>query len=248
MHNHIDTLNQRLDMLQNLVPDAKITLAHGQMHERILEKIMHDFYHRKYHVLLCTTIIENGIDIPTVNTLIIDRADHLGLSQMHQLRGRVGRSNQQAYAYLIVPDEKAMTSDAKKRIDAIAAMDSLGAGFNLATHDLEIRGAGELLGEAQTGQMHTLGYQLYTELLEKTIQKIRTGRMTSVDKIDLAQHCELTLHCSTLIPEHTIGDVHARLNAYKEISQCKNEAELDALYISFVDRFGLLPESMKRLF
>ncbi|MCA2423767.1 transcription-repair coupling factor, partial [Vibrio alginolyticus] len=179
LHNQVETIEKTAEDLQKLIPEARITVAHGQMRERELERIMNDFYHQRFNVLVCTTIIETGIDVPTANTIIMDRADNLGLAQLHQLRGRVGRSHHQAYAYLLTPHPKAMTKDAIKRLDAIASLEDLGAGFTLATHDLEIRGAGELLGDEQSGQIQSVGFTLYMEMLEQAVEALKEGKEPS---------------------------------------------------------------------
>jgi transcription-repair coupling factor (superfamily II helicase) len=208
---------------------------------------MLDFHKQRFNVLLCSTIIESGIDIPNANTIVINRADRFGLAQLHQLRGRVGRSHHRAYAYLVVPDKRSITSDARKRLDAIAAMDELGAGFTLATHDLEIRGAGELLGEEQSGQMAEVGFSLYTELLERAVRSIKAGKLPDVD----APHdrgAEVQLNVPALIPDDYLPDVHARLTLYKRISSARSVEELRELQVEMIDRFGLLPDQAKHLF
>ena len=208
---------------------------------------MLDFYHQRFNCLVCTTIIESGIDVPNANTIIMNRADKFGLAQMHQLRGRVGRSHHRAYAYLVVPDQRSITADAKKRLDAIAAMDELGAGFTLATHDLEIRGAGELLGEEQSGQMAEVGFSLYTELLERAVRSIRQGKLPDVDAHE-ARGAEVELRVPALIPDDYLPDVHTRLTLYKRISSARDADELRELQVEMIDRFGLLPEPAKNLF
>lgn len=247
LHNKVETILRIQDELTTLMPEARIIVAHGQMPERQLEQVMADFYHGRFNVLLSTTIIETGIDNPNANTIIINRADHFGLAQLHQLRGRVGRSHHQAYAYLLIPGIKLITKDAKKRLDAISALEDLGIGFTLATHDLEIRGAGEILGEEQSGQMHEVGFSLYMELLEKAINAIREGK-----SVDLAQPlhtgCEIDCGVSALIPDDYMMDVHLRLVFYKRITMCKTEDELRQLQIELIDRFGLLPTPVKNLF
>jgi transcription-repair coupling factor (superfamily II helicase) len=217
------------------------------MPERELERVMLDFHKQRFNVLLSTTIIESGIDIPNANTIIINRAAKFGLAQLHQLRGRVGRSHHRAYAYLVIPDRKAITDDARKRLDAISAMDELGAGFTLATHDLEIRGAGELLGEEQSGQMTEVGFSLYTELLERAVRSIRQGKLPDVDVVQ-ARGADVELHIPALIPDDYLPDVHTRLTLYKRISSAKNSEELRELQVEMIDRFGLLPDPAKNLF
>lgn len=247
LHNDVESIGRMQRQLEELVPEARIGVAHGQMPERELERVMLDFHKQRYNVLLSTTIIESGIDIPNANTIIIHRADRFGLAQLHQLRGRVGRSHHRAYAYLVVPDRKAMTDDARKRLDAIAAMDELGAGFTLATHDLEIRGAGELLGEEQSGQMAEVGFSLYTELLERAVNSIRQGKLPDVDAHD-ARGAEVELRVPALIPEDYLPDVHGRLTLYKRISGARDAEQLRELQVEMIDRFGLLPDAAKHLF
>ncbi|HLT43758.1 MAG TPA: transcription-repair coupling factor, partial [Luteimonas sp.] len=247
LHNDVESIGRMQRQLQELVPDARIGIAHGQMPERELEKVMLDFHKQRFNVLLCSTIIESGIDIPNANTIIINRADRFGLAQLHQLRGRVGRSHHRAYAYLVVPDARSITSDAQKRLDAIASMDELGAGFTLATHDLEIRGAGELLGEDQSGQMAEVGFSLYTELLERAVRSIRQGKLPDVDE-PAYRGAEVELHAPALIPEDYLPDVHTRLTLYKRISSARDEDGLRELQVEMIDRFGLLPPAAKQLF
>ena len=246
VHNSVDTIARATEQLSALVPEARIVVGHGQMRERELEQVMLDFYHRRSNVLVCTTIIESGIDVPTANTIVIDRADRFGLAQLHQLRGRVGRSHHQAYAYLIAPPRNAMSGDAAKRLEAIESLDDLGAGFVLATHDLEIRGAGELLGEEQSGQIHEIGFALYMDLLERAVAALRAGRQPELER-PLHHGPEIELHVPALLPDSFLPDVHARLVMYKRISGVGSEAELDDLQTEIVDRFGLLPEPAKNL-
>ena len=247
LHNDVESIGRMHRELQELVPEARIGVAHGQMPERELERVMLDFHKQRFNVLLSTTIIESGIDIPNANTIIINRADRFGLAQLHQLRGRVGRSHHRAYAYLVVPDHRSITADAKKRLDAIAAMDELGAGFTLATHDLEIRGAGELLGEDQSGQMAEVGFSLYTELLERAVRSIKRGELPDVDATE-ARGAEVELHVPALIPEDYLPDVHTRLTLYKRIAGARDADELRELQVEMIDRFGLLPDPAKYLF
>lgn len=217
------------------------------MRERELEKIMSEFYHRKYQVLICTTIIETGIDIPSANTIIIDRADKLGLAQLHQLRGRVGRSHHQAYAYLFTPKDAIITPDALKRLDAIRSLENLGAGFMLASHDMEIRGTGNFLGDEQSGHIETIGYNLYMELLNKTIDAIRSG--TAVDLNDLeGDSCEVDLKVSALLPDDYIIDVNQRLILYKRLAGLENTSQLEEIKLEIRDRFGKIPEAVDNLF
>ncbi|HJR72653.1 MAG TPA: transcription-repair coupling factor [Luteimonas sp.] len=247
LHNDVESIGRMQRELQELVPEARIGIAHGQMPERELEKVMLDFHKQRFNVLLCSTIIESGIDIPNANTIIINRADKFGLAQLHQLRGRVGRSHHRAYAYLVIPDQRSITSDARKRLDAISAMDELGAGFTLATHDLEIRGAGELLGEDQSGQMAEVGFSLYTELLERAVRSIKRGELPDADAPP-SRGAEVELHVPALIPEDYLPDVHARLTLYKRISSARDAEELRELQVEMIDRFGLLPDAAKHLF
>ena len=247
LHNDVESIGRMQRDLQELVPEARIGVAHGQMPERELEQVMLDFQKQRFNVLLCTTIIESGIDIPNANTIIINRADRFGLAQLHQLRGRVGRSHHRAYAYLVVPDKRAMSGDAQRRLDAIAAMDELGAGFTLATHDLEIRGAGELLGEDQSGQMAEIGFSLYTELLERAVRSIRQGKLPDLDA-GTAHGADVELHLPSLIPHEYLPDVHTRLTLYKRVSSAHDAEELRDLQVEMIDRFGLLPDPAKHLF
>ncbi|MDN3652616.1 transcription-repair coupling factor [Thalassotalea ponticola] len=247
LHNNVKTIEKTAQDLQQLLPEAKITVAHGQMRERELEQIMSDFYHQRFNVLVCTTIIETGIDIPTANTIIMDRADHLGLAQLHQLRGRVGRSHHQAYAYLLTPHPKRMTKDAIKRLDAIAQLEDLGAGFALATHDLEIRGAGELLGEDQSGQMASIGFSLYMDMLDQAVDALKQGKQPALDDLT-AQQTDVDLKLAAILPEDYIGDVNMRLSLYKRIASAKDNDELDDIQVELIDRFGLLPDAAKNLF
>ncbi|MRH01468.1 transcription-repair coupling factor [Xanthomonas sontii] len=248
LHNDVESIGRMQRELSELVPEARIGIAHGQMPERELEKVMLDFQKQRFNVLLSTTIIESGIDIPNANTIVINRADRFGLAQLHQLRGRVGRSHHRAYAYLLVPDRRSITPDAQKRLDAIASMDELGAGFTLATHDLEIRGAGELLGEDQSGQMAEVGFSLYTELLERAVRSIRQGKLPDLDAGEEARGAEVELHVPALIPDDYLPDVHTRLTLYKRISSARDSDGLRELQVEMIDRFGLLPDPVKHLF
>ncbi|MEO5596441.1 MAG: TRCF domain-containing protein, partial [Lysobacteraceae bacterium] len=249
LHNEVDSIERMGRELAELVPEARIRIGNGQMPERELEQVMLDFQRQRFNVLLCTTIIESGIDIPNANTIIINRADRFGLSQLHQLRGRVGRSHHRAYAYLVVPDLRALTSDAGKRLEAIASMEELGAGFTLATHDLEIRGAGELLGDEQSGQMTEIGFSLYTELLERAVRSIRSGKLPGLEDDPADRHgAEIELHLPALIPESYLDDVHARLTLYKRIASARHLDALRDLQSEIVDRFGVLPAQTRNLF
>nr|KAJ9619061.1 hypothetical protein H2204_012872 [Knufia peltigerae] len=248
LHNDVESIGRMQRELSELVPEARIGIAHGQMPERELEKVMLDFQKQRFNVLLSTTIIESGIDIPNANTIIINRADRFGLAQLHQLRGRVGRSHHRAYAYLVVPDRRSITPDAEKRLEAIASMDELGAGFTLATHDLEIRGAGELLGEDQSGQMAEVGFSLYTELLERAVRSIKQGHLPDIDAGEEVRGAEVELHVPALIPDDYLPDVHTRLTLYKRISSARDSDALRELQVEMIDRFGLLPDAAKNLF
>jgi transcription-repair coupling factor (superfamily II helicase) len=247
LHNDVKSIQRVADELSKLVPEARINIAHGQMRERGLEQIMSDFYHQRFNVLVCTTIIETGIDIPSANTILIDRADKFGLAQLHQLRGRVGRSHHQAYAYLMLPQEKKITSDATKRLEAIAAADHLGSGFTLATNDLEIRGAGELLGEEQSGHIQAIGFTLYLEMLDRAVNAIRKGAKPDLNAA-LNTGIDVNLHLPALIPDDYLPDVNMRLTLYKRLSNCETKQHLHELQVEMIDRFGLLPESVKTLF
>ncbi|MBB1487514.1 transcription-repair coupling factor [Oceanospirillum sediminis] len=247
LHNDLKTIENAAEDLRVLVPEARVGVAHGQMPERQLEQLMSDFYHKRFNVLVCSTIIETGIDIPSANTIIIERADKFGLAQLHQLRGRVGRSHHQAYAYLMTPEGKKLTSDAQKRLDAISQAEDLGSGFTLATHDMEIRGAGELLGEGQSGQMEQVGYSLYMEMLEKAVQAIKQGKTPDLDK-PLHTGSEVNLRIPALIPDDYLPDVHSRLIMYKRIANARDDSELKELQVEMIDRFGLLPDALKNLF
>ncbi|WP_077728961.1 transcription-repair coupling factor [Methylocaldum sp. 14B] len=248
LHNKIETMEKAARDLEKLVPVARVRTAHGQMAERELERIMLDFYHQRFNVLLCTTIIESGIDVPTANTIIIHRADLLGLAQLHQIRGRVGRSHHRAYAYLVVPPKSLMTADAVKRLEAIEATGELGAGFMLSSHDLEIRGAGELLGDEQSGQIQEIGLSLYTELLERAVAALKSGKSLDLDMLPHEAGPEIDLQCPALIPDTYLPDVHTRLVLYKRIANAKNEEDLRKLQVEMIDRFGLLPPQTKNLF
>ncbi len=247
LHNEVKTIANTADKIRQLVPEARLAIGHGQMRERHLEKVMSDFYHKRTNVLVCTTIIETGIDIPRANTIIIDRADKFGLAQIHQLRGRVGRSHHQAYAFLLTPHRKAMTSDAVKRLEAITGAEELGSGFILASHDLEIRGAGELLGEDQTGHIQNIGFTLYMEMLERAVAAIKDGKTPNLDR-PLREGTEINLRVAALIPEDYLPDVHDRLILYKRISNATRDQQLRELQVEMIDRFGLLPEPTDTLF
>jgi transcription-repair coupling factor (superfamily II helicase) len=247
VHNRVENIEAAAETLRKLLPEADVRVAHGQMSERELEVVMLDFYHRQFNVLVCTTIIESGIDIPTANTIIIDRADRLGLAQLHQLRGRVGRSHHQAYAYLVAPPMRALSADAVKRLEAIESLEELGSGFALATHDLEIRGAGELLGEGQSGQIQAIGFTLYNELLGRAVAALREGREPDLED-PFTHGPEIEIGVPALIPEDYMPDVHMRLVHYKRIANASSRADLDALQVELIDRFGLLPPPLKTLF
>ena len=249
VHNEVHSIERRGRQVAELAPNARVGIGHGQMPKRALEGVMSDFYHRRCNVLVCSTIIESGIDVPNANTIIVDRADRFGLAQLHQLRGRVGRSHRQAYAYLLKPGEESMTPDAVKRLEAIQRAGDLGIGFTLALHDLEIRGAGELLGKDQSGQIEAIGFTLYMEMLERTINAMKLG--TRID-VDVPLHApgavEVELHLAALIPNDYLPDVHLRLVMYKRIAMAKNQEELAELRVEMIDRFGMLPDAARNLF
>ncbi|WP_110600170.1 transcription-repair coupling factor [Salinicola lusitanus] len=247
LHNEVKTIESSAEKIRELVPEARVGVAHGQLPERALERVMSDFYHKRFNVLVCSTIIETGIDVPSANTIIIERADKFGLAQLHQLRGRVGRSHHQAYAYLLTPPPKAMTKDAIKRLEAITQSDDLGAGFTLASHDMEIRGAGELLGDEQSGQMETVGYSLYMQMLDRAVKAIRAGKTPNIEA-PLDDGTEISLNLPALIPEDYLPDIQQRLIMYKRISSAPDEAALKELQVEMIDRFGLLPAPLKTLF
>ncbi|MCP5328763.1 MAG: transcription-repair coupling factor [Sinobacteraceae bacterium] len=246
VHNEIKDIEKLAADLTKLLPEAQIRIGHGQMRERELEQLMVDFYHRRFDVLLCTTIIESGIDVPSANTIIIDRADRFGLAQLHQLRGRVGRSHHRAYAYLIIPSRKALGADAARRLEALESLEDLGAGFVLATHDLEIRGAGELLGEGQSGEMTEVGLTMYLDMLDRAVKALKAGRKGVIDA-PLAAQSEVEMRVPALLPDDYVGDVHVRLALYKQIASAPDEAGVDELVAELVDRFGELPEPAQNL-
>jgi transcription-repair coupling factor (superfamily II helicase) len=246
LHNEVDTIEHMHARLAKLLPEARIAVAHGQMRERDLERVMRDFYAQRSSLLLCTTIIETGIDVPTANTIVIHRADKFGLAQLHQLRGRVGRSHHQAYAYLLTPPDEAVSANAKKRLEAIQQMEELGSGFYLAMHDLEIRGAGEVLGESQSGEIQEVGFNLYAQMLERAVRALKSGRHVDLEQpLDIST--EINLHTPALLPETYCSDVHERLTLYKRMANCESREQLEELREELVDRFGLLPEPAKAL-
>lgn len=247
LHNDVATIEKTARELEALIPSARIAVAHGQMPERQLEQVMADFYHQRFNILVCSTIIETGIDVPSANTIIIQRADKFGLAQLHQLRGRVGRSHHQAYAYCFTPSFKTMTKEALKRLEALESLEELGSGFMLATQDLEIRGAGELLGEDQSGNMHTIGYHLYMEMLEKTVHSLKSGQKIQ-DIEPTIDTTEIDCHLPAFIPDNYLNDVHSRLILYKRISSAKSKADLEDIQVDMIDRFGLLPDEVRNLF
>ncbi|MBN7798389.1 transcription-repair coupling factor [Parahaliea mediterranea] len=246
LHNEVKTIEQTARKLRELLPELSVAVAHGQMREHQLEQVMSAFYHQQHHILLCTTIVETGIDIPNANTIIIERADRFGLAQLHQLRGRVGRSHHQAYAYLLAPPRSAITPDAEKRLEAIEAAGDLGAGYLLATHDLEIRGAGELLGDEQSGQIHSVGFSLYMQMLEQAVAALRRGEIPNVDA-PLDAGTEVNLHTAALIPEDYLPDINTRLVLYKRIAAATSEEALREIQVEMIDRFGLLPPQVDNL-
>ncbi len=241
LHNEVDTIENMREKLAALLPEARIGLAHGQMRERELEHVMRDFYQQRFNILLCTTIIETGIDIPNANTILMNRADKFGLAQLHQMRGRVGRSHHQAYCYLLVNEPEALTSSARKRLEAIQAMEELGSGFYLAMHDLEIRGAGEVLGESQSGEMQEIGFALYTQMLNEAVKAMKKGQEPDLTQ-PLGVTTEINLHAPALLPTEYCPDVNERLSLYKRLANCETPEELDELTQELIDRFGLLPD------
>ncbi|MFN9707749.1 MAG: TRCF domain-containing protein, partial [Burkholderiales bacterium] len=247
LHNEVETIQNRRNTLQALLPEARIAVAHGQMPERELEKVMKDFVAQRQNVLLCSTIIETGIDVPSANTIIITRADQFGLAQLHQLRGRVGRSHHQAYAYLLVPDVEGLTKQAGQRLQAIQDMEDLGSGFYLAMHDLEIRGAGELLGENQSGNMMEVGFQLYNDMLSEAVRSLKSGKEPDLLS-PLSAVTEINLHAPALLPTEYCGDVHTRLSLYKKLASAANADQIDSLLEEITDRFGKLPPQAQTLF
>jgi transcription-repair coupling factor (superfamily II helicase) len=247
LHNEVETINNRREKLAELIPEARIAIAHGQMPERELEQVMRDFVAQRHNLLLCSTIIETGIDVPTANTIVMSRADKFGLAQLHQLRGRVGRSHHQAYAYLLVPDVEGLTKQAAQRLEAIQQMEELGSGFYLAMHDLEIRGAGEVLGENQSGNMMEIGFQLYNEMLSEAVRSLKAGREPDLLS-PLSATTEINLHSPALLPDAYCGDVHTRLNLYKRLATVDKSDHLDALLEEITDRFGKLPTQGQTLF
>lgn len=246
LHNQVNTIEKVAHDIEALVPEARIGIGHGQMRERELERVMSDFYHKRFNVLVCTTIIETGIDVPSANTIIIHRADKFGLAQLHQLRGRVGRSHHQAYAYLLTPNPRAMTTDAVKRLEAIAQAEDLGSGFTLATHDMEIRGAGELLGDDQSGQIQSVGFSLYMDMLDRAVKAIQAGKEPNIEQ-PLDANIDVNLRLPALIPDDYLPDVHSRLIMYKRLAGASTKEELRELQVEMIDRFGLLPDATKNL-
>jgi transcription-repair coupling factor (superfamily II helicase) len=247
LHNEVETIRTMYEKLAKLLPEARIEIAHGQMPERELEHVMRDFTHQRFNVLLCTTIIETGIDVPTANTIIMNRADKFGLAQLHQLRGRVGRSHHQAYAYLLTPPNGAgVTPSAAKRLEAIQSMEDLGSGFYLSMHDLEIRGAGEVLGENQSGEMQEVGFNLFNDMLNSAVKSLKAGKEPDMNA-PLAVTAEINLNQPALLPDSYCGDIHERLVLYKRLANCESGEELDDLKEELIDRFGLPPEPAQTL-
>ncbi len=246
LHNEVQTIENMHAKLAQLLPEARIVVAHGQMRERELERAMREFHQQRYNLLLCTTIIETGIDIPTANTMLINRADKFGLAQLHQLRGRVGRSHHQAYAYLLIHAEEALSAQAKKRLEAIQMMDELGSGFFLAMHDLEIRGAGEVLGESQSGEMQEIGFNLYADMLNHAVRSLKAGKEPDLSQ-PLGITTEINLHLPALLPNDYCSDVNERLTLYKRLANCETPEALDAMHEELIDRFGLAPEPAQAL-
>ncbi|HEX5687446.1 MAG TPA: TRCF domain-containing protein, partial [Ideonella sp.] len=251
LHNEVETIENRRQKLQELIPEARIAVAHGQMPERELERVMRDFVAQRHNLLLCSTIIETGIDVPSANTIVISRADKFGLAQLHQLRGRVGRSHHQAYAYLLVPDVEGLTKQAAQRLEAIQEMEELGSGFYLAMHDLEIRGAGEVLGDNQSGNMMEVGFQLYNDMLSEAVRALKNGQepdLLSPTSGVFGSTTEINLHAPALLPDAYCGDVHMRLSLYKRLATAERAEHLDALLEEVTDRFGKLPTQGQTLF
>lgn len=246
LHNEVDTIDNMREKLTALLPEARIGMAHGQMKERELEHVMRDFYQQRFNILLCTTIIETGIDVPNANTILMNRADKFGLAQLHQMRGRVGRSHHQAYCYLLVNEPEALTTAAKKRLEAIQAMEELGSGFYLAMHDLEIRGAGEVLGDSQSGEMQEIGFSLYSQMLNEAVKALKAGQEPDLTQ-PLGVTTEINLHAPALLPNDYSPDVHERLSLYKRLANCDTSADLDDLMQELIDRFGLLPDAARNL-
>jgi transcription-repair coupling factor (superfamily II helicase) len=246
LHNEVDSIERMRERLVKLLPEARVAVAHGQMRERDLERVMRDFNAQRFNVLLCSTIIETGLDIPTANTIVINRADKFGLAQLHQLRGRVGRSHHQAYAYLLTPPEEALNKNAQKRLEAIQMMEELGSGFYLAMHDLEIRGAGEVLGESQSGEIQEVGFSLYARMLEKAVRSLKAGKSVDMEgTVDIST--EVNLHVPALLPASYCSDVHERLSLYKRLADAGTRDDLELLREELVDRFGDLPEPARAL-
>jgi transcription-repair coupling factor (superfamily II helicase) len=250
LHNEVETIQNRARQLEALLPEARIAVAHGQLPERELERVMREFIAQRYNLLLCSTIIETGIDVPTANTIVMSRADKFGLAQLHQLRGRVGRSHHQAYAYLLVPDLQGLTKQAAQRLDAIQQMEELGSGFYLAMHDLEIRGAGEVLGESQSGNMMEVGFQLYNDMLAEAVSALKAGRQPDLPDLmsPTGKTTEINLHAPALLPDAYCGDVHTRLSLYKRLATAEKAEQIDALLEEITDRFGKLPVQGQTLF
>ncbi len=242
LHNDVSTIEQKQEHLQKLVPEAVIAIAHGQMHEKELQSVMKDFNHHRFNVLLCSTIVENGLDVASANTIIIDRADLLGLAQLHQIRGRVGRSHHQAYAYLFTPKKEFLSKDAKRRLEVLSSIDELGAGFMLATHDLEIRGAGEILGQEQSGQMEQIGFSLYMEMLNRTIKSLKSGKELSLNDINLNE-CEIDLHIAALFPDDYISNINKRLSLYKRLAALETNEQFAEFKVELIDIYGPLPQA-----
>jgi transcription-repair coupling factor (superfamily II helicase) len=246
LHNEVDTIENRREALEKILPEARIGIAHGQMNERDLERVMRDFYQQRFNVLLCTTIIETGIDVPTANTIVIHRADKFGLAQLHQLRGRVGRSHHQAYAYMMVNNEEGLSKNAERRLEAITMMEDLGSGFYLAMHDLEIRGAGEVLGANQSGNVHEVGFQMYTDMLNHAVRSLRAGKEPDLTA-PLNATVEINLHTPALLPEDYCPDVHERLTLYKRLASTEEMDFVSEVQEELIDRFGKLPDAATAL-
>jgi transcription-repair coupling factor (superfamily II helicase) len=246
LHNEVETIENRRQKLEEILPEARIAVSHGQIPERELERVMRDFVAQRYNLLLCSTIIETGIDVPTANTILIHRSDKFGLAQLHQLRGRVGRSHHQAYAYLLVHDVEGLTKQAGRRLEAIQQMEELGSGFYLAMHDLEIRGAGEVLGDKQSGEIHEIGFQLYTDMLNAAVKALKAGKEPDL-MAPLAATTEINLGTPALLPNDYCADVHERLSLYKRLANCETAERVDDIQEELIDRFGRLPAQAQAL-
>ena len=247
LHNDVNSINAISEKLTKIMPDAKVAIAHGQMKEKELERVMQDFHQQRFNLLLCTTIIETGIDIPTSNTIIINNADRFGLSQLHQLRGRVGRSHHQAFAYLLIDENRSLTSKAKKRLEAIQYLEDLGSGYFLAMHDLEIRGAGEILGDQQSGEIHEIGFSMYLKMLNRAVDHLKNNETLDINA-DYNENNEINIHAPAILTNQYCGDPNERLVIYKRLSSCESLEDLQMIQEELIDRFGVAPEQTENLF